>query len=51
MINRIARILFIITMYELSKYLANELIIKLQANDEVDTASICDQIDLNEVHK
>lgn len=28
--------LLIITLYELSKYVTNEIIIKLQANDDID---------------
>ncbi|OFV30456.1 transcriptional activator RinB [Staphylococcus sp. HMSC14D01] len=38
MIKRILKIWFIIGMYELSKYLTNELIVKLQSEDDVDTA-------------
>lgn len=33
---RILKTLLIITLYELSKYVTNEIIIKLQANDAVD---------------
>ena len=33
---RILKTLLIITLYELSKYVTNEIIIKLQANDEID---------------
>lgn len=36
MIKRIIKIWFIIGMYELSKYLTNELIVKLQSEDDVD---------------
>lgn len=36
MIKRIAKVLFIITLYELSKYLTNELIVKLQSEDDVE---------------
>ncbi|PTK82022.1 transcriptional regulator [Staphylococcus haemolyticus] len=36
MIKRILKIWFIIGMYELSKYLTNELIVKLQSEDDVD---------------
>lgn len=39
---RILKTLLIITLYELSKYVTNEIIIKLQANDEIDTP--CDYI-------
>ncbi|MBF8037142.1 transcriptional regulator [Staphylococcus epidermidis] len=38
MIKRILKIWFIIGMYELSKYLTNELIVKLQSEDDIDTA-------------
>ena len=34
MIKRILKIWFIIGMYELSKYLTNELIVKLQSVDD-----------------
>ena len=51
MIKRILKIWFIIGMYELSKYLTNELIVKLQSEDDVevpsDYARESDQIDLN----
>lgn len=33
---KILKTLLIITLYELSKYVTNEIIIKLQANDEID---------------
>ncbi|MDW4093365.1 transcriptional regulator [Staphylococcus saprophyticus] len=33
---RILKTLLIITIYELSKYVTNEIIIKLQANDTVE---------------
>ncbi|MDW4456693.1 transcriptional regulator [Staphylococcus saprophyticus] len=33
---RILKTLLIITLYELSKYVKNEIIIKLQANDDID---------------
>ncbi|MHB7934152.1 transcriptional activator RinB [Staphylococcus haemolyticus] len=36
MIKRLLKIWFIITVYELSKYLTNELIVKLQSEDDVD---------------
>ena len=53
MIKRILKIWFIISLYELSKYLTNELIVKLQCEDDVDApndyASADDQIDLNGV--
>lgn len=54
MIKRIVKIWFIISLYELSKYLTNELIVKLQSEDDIDTAPSDyalngDQTDLNEV--
>lgn len=33
---RILKTLLIITLYELTKYVTNEIIIKLQANDDID---------------
>ena len=33
---KILKTLLIITLYELSKYVTNEIIIKLQANDTID---------------
>ncbi|PTK77173.1 transcriptional regulator [Staphylococcus haemolyticus] len=36
MIKRILKIWFIIGVYELSKYLTNELIVKLQSEDDVE---------------
>ena len=47
MLRRIIKTMFLIAMYELGKYLTNELIVKLQANDDIDTASISDHIHLN----
>lgn len=54
MIKRILKIWFIIGMYELSKYLTNELIVKLQSVDDIDTAPKdfaleTDQFDLNRI--
>ncbi|QGR79980.1 transcriptional activator RinB [Staphylococcus hominis] len=54
MIKRIIKIWFIITVYELSKYITNELIVMLQSEDDIDTApkdfaSEWDQIDLNKI--
>ncbi|BFL77955.1 hypothetical protein SKB0068_07270 [Staphylococcus hominis subsp. novobiosepticus] len=54
MIKRILKIWFIITVYELSKYITNELIVMLQSEDDIDTApkdfaSEWDQIDLNKI--
>lgn len=53
MIKRLLKIWFIIGMYELSKYLTNELIVKLQSEDDIDTAPKDfamngDQADLND---
>lgn len=36
MFKRILKIWFIIALYELSKYLTNELIVMLQSEDDVD---------------
>lgn len=36
MIKRILKIWFIIGMYELSKYLTNELIVMLQSEDDIE---------------
>lgn len=33
---RILKTLLIIAVYELSKYVTNEILIKLQANDDID---------------
>lgn len=54
MIKRIIKIWFIITVYELSKYITNELIVMLQSEDDIDTApkdfaSEWDQFDLNSI--
>lgn len=54
MIKHILKIWFIIAVYELSKYITNELIVKLQSEDDIDTAPNDyvlngDQADLNEV--
>lgn len=56
MIKRLLKIWFIIALYELSKYITNELIVKLQSEDDVDTApkdfaSESDQTDLNGVRR
>ena len=55
MFKRILKIWFIIGMYELSKYLTNELIVMLQSEDDVevpsDYASESDQTDLNGVRR
>lgn len=47
MIKRILKIWFIIGMYELSKHLTNELIVKLQSEDDVDTFNQSDHAHLN----
>lgn len=52
MIKRILKIWFIISLYELSKYITNEFIIYLQSEDDIDTApkdfaSESDQYDIN----
>ncbi|WP_180528930.1 transcriptional activator RinB [Staphylococcus haemolyticus] len=53
MIKRILKIWFIIALYELSKYLTNELIVKLQSEDNVDVPSDyareSDQYDINDL--
>lgn len=53
MFKRILKIGFIIGMYELSKYLTNELIVKLQSEDDVevpsDYARESDQYDINDL--
>ncbi|MFC0136827.1 transcriptional activator RinB [Staphylococcus petrasii] len=53
MIKRILKIWFIIALYELSKYLTNELIVKLQSEDDVevpsDYARESDQYDINDL--
>lgn len=36
MIKRLLKIWFTITIYELIKYITNQLIIKVQANDDVE---------------
>ncbi|WP_248498672.1 transcriptional activator RinB [Staphylococcus haemolyticus] len=56
MIKRVIKIWFIIGMYELSKYITNELIVKLQSEDDIDTAPKdfareSDQTDLNGVKR
>ena len=54
MIKRILKNLFLIAMYELGKYLTSLLIIKLESEDDIDTAPNDytlngDQSDLNGV--
>lgn len=41
---RILKTLLIITLYELSKYVTNEILIKLSANDEIDKAPMDHEI-------
>ena len=54
MFKRILKIWFIIALYELSKYITNELIVLLQSEDDIDTAPNdfaleTDQFDLNRI--
>lgn len=53
MFKRTLKIWFIISLYELSKYLTNELIVKLQSEDDVDVSSDyareSDQYDINDL--
>ena len=54
MIKRILKDLFLIAMYELGKYLTSLLIIKLESEDDIDTAPRdfaleTDQFDLNSI--
>ena len=54
MIKRILKNLFLIAMYELGKYLTFLLIIKLESDDDIDTAPNdyaleTDQYDLNRI--
>ncbi|TRL32936.1 transcriptional activator RinB [Staphylococcus hominis] len=55
MIKSILKIWFIIAVYELSKYITNELIVMLQSEDDIDApadyALNGDQADLNGVSK
>ena len=55
MVKLILKIWFIITVYELSKYITNELIVMLQSEDDIDApadyALNGDQADLNGVSK
>ncbi|WP_080367105.1 transcriptional activator RinB [Staphylococcus haemolyticus] len=55
MIKRILKIWFIIALYELSKYITNEVIVKLQSEDDIDApkdfARESDQTDLNGVKR
>lgn len=51
MFKRLLKIWFIISIYELSRYLTNEIIVKLQSEDDVDVPSdyarVSDQYDIN----
>ena len=54
MFKRILKDLFLIAMYELGKYLTSLLIIKLESEDDIDTAPNdfaleTDQFDLNRI--
>lgn len=54
MIKYISKLLFTLAMYELGKYVTSLLIIKLESEDDIDTApkdfaSEWDQIDLNKI--
>lgn len=55
MVKRILKIWFTIAMYELGKYITNQIIIKLQNEDDVevpsDYARESDQTDLNGVRR
>lgn len=54
-IKHILKLLFSLAVYELSKYITNELIVKLQSEDDVevpsDYARESDQTDLNGVRR
>lgn len=45
MIKRLLKIWFIIGVYELSKYLTNELIVYLQSEDDIDVPKDFNQLD------
>lgn len=45
MIKRILKIWFIITVYEISKYITNELIVILQSEDDVEVPQDFNQLD------
>lgn len=53
MIKRILKVLFLIAMYELGKYLTSLLIIKLESEDDIDAPKDfvleTDQYDLNRI--
>ncbi|WP_145465194.1 transcriptional activator RinB [Staphylococcus haemolyticus] len=45
MFKRILKIWFIITVYEISKYITNELIVILQSEDDVEVPQDFNQLD------
>lgn len=45
MFKRILKIWFIISLYELSKYLTNEFIVKLQSEDDVEVPKDFNELD------
>lgn len=51
MIKHISKLIFTLAMYELGKYITNQILIKMQANDDVDVSSDyareSDQYDIN----
>ncbi|POA05609.1 transcriptional activator RinB [Staphylococcus caprae] len=47
MIKRILKNWFTIAMYELGKYITNQIIIKLQSEDDIDTFNQTDHAHLN----
>ncbi|MGS4200446.1 transcriptional activator RinB [Staphylococcus pseudintermedius] len=47
MIKRAINLLVTLALYELGKYLTEQLIIILTANDDIDTFNLQDHIDLN----
>ncbi|MHB7942142.1 transcriptional activator RinB [Staphylococcus capitis] len=53
MIKHISKLIFTLAMYELGKYITNQILIKMQANDDVDVSSDyareSDQYDINDL--
>ncbi|PCE19717.1 transcriptional activator RinB [Staphylococcus pseudintermedius] len=49
MIKRTINLLVTLALYELGKYVTEQLIIILTANDEVDAFNLQDHIDLNDI--
>ncbi|EPE8808668.1 transcriptional activator RinB [Staphylococcus pseudintermedius] len=49
MIKRTINLLVTLALYELGKYVTEQLIIILTANDEVDAFNLQDYIDLNDI--